>query len=151
MAEQLYPVFEIPSMTEKEDSKGIYADEYFWPGALFDFSKGDFVRNGANQVVMVDGADEYLLWVGKCIRTQIGACASYPEFGIDLEGSLAEGTQEGIRASLEKTITEALLRNPRTERVHTIDIYFDGDSVEIFFIVQPKGLPAFDINLKVVQ
>ncbi len=151
MAEQLYPVFTIPSMEDKEDTNGVNADEYFWPGPLYDFSKGDFARNGANQVIMANGHDEYMIWVMKCIRTQIGTCACYPEFGIDLDGSLEEGTYEAIQASLEKTITEGLMRNPRTERVHDFSVEFNGDTIKIFFIVDPKNEPAFDVTLTVVE
>lgn len=151
MAQQLYPVFEIPSVEIDENTEGIYADECFWPGPHFDFVKGDFVRDGANQVVMVDGYDEYMLWVMKCIRTQIGSKASYPEFGIDLEGAIKEPTYEGIVSALEKTITDGLMRNPRTDRIHSFQITVDGDTIEVFFIVEPKGLPAFTISMSVVH
>ena len=151
MAEQLYPVFDIPSMDDKEDESGVIADDYYWPGPLFDFTKGDFAVNGANQCIMVDGYDEYMIWVMKCIRTQVGSCQSYPEFGIDLEGSLQEPSREGIETALEKTIIEGLSRNPRTERVHSFDITFDGDSISVYFIVQPKDQPAFDMTMNIVQ
>lgn len=151
MAEKLYPTFEIPSVVENEITDGVYADEYFWPGPHFDFEKGDFVRDGANQVIMVDGYNEYMLWVMKCIRTQIGTCESYPDFGIDLEGSITEPTYEGIASALEKTITEALMRNPRTDSINTFQITVDADEIEVFFIVEPKDLEAFTISMSVVK
>ncbi len=151
MADQLYPVFEIPSMEDKEDTEGVYAEEYFWPGPLFDFTTGDFTRNGANQVVMVEGYDEYMLWVMKCIRTQIGSCAAYPDFGIDLNGAIAEVSHEAVSSALEKTITEGLLANPRTDRVRDFKLTFNGDELTVYFIVEPKGLPAFDMTMTIVQ
>ena len=151
MAEQLYPVFEIPSMEEQEDDSAVYADDYFWPGPLFDFEKGDFAQNGANQVIMVDGYDEYMIWVMKCIRTQIGSCQSYPEFGIDIEGSIAEESHEAIEAALEKTITDGLMRNPRTERIFNFEITFNGDSISVYFIVEPKDQQAFEMTMTIAQ
>jgi len=151
MAEQLYPVFDIPSMDEQEDENSVYEQDYYWPGPLFDFVKGDFAMNGANQCIMVDGYDEYMIWVMKCIRTQVGACSSYPEFGIDIDGALAEISHEGIEAALEKTIIEGLSRNPRTERVHSFNITFNGDSISVYFIVEPKDQPAFDMTMTIVQ
>lgn len=151
MAEQLYPVFDIPTTEDDEDTEGVYEDEHFWPGPLFDFVKGDFAQNGANQVVMVDGYDEYMIWVMKCIRTQIGTCTSYPEFGIDIEGSIQETSHEAIEAALEKTITDGLMRNPRTDRIHDFDITFNGDSIAVYFIVEPQGFPAFDMTMTITQ
>ncbi len=151
MAEQqLYPVFDIPSMDDKEDDS-VFAEDYFWPGPLFDFTKGDFAMNGANQVISVDGYDEYMIWCMKCIRTQLGSCASYPEFGIDLDGSIRETSREAITASLEKTITDGLMRNPRTDRIHDFAIGFDGDTIKVYFIVEPKDQPAFEMNMAIVQ
>lgn len=151
MAERLFPVFEFQSMEEKEDNSKVYVDEYFWPGPLFDFEAGDFARNGANQVISVDGYDEYTIWAMKCMRTQLGACTSYPDFGIDLNGSLDEESHDAVEAALTKTIIEGLKRNPRTERVHSFNFTFKGDSIDLFFIVEPKNLPAFEMNMSIVQ
>lgn len=51
MANQLYPVFDIPTIWQS-DSQSTQA---FMPGPLFDFDLGDFVRDGSNRIVMVDG------------------------------------------------------------------------------------------------
>lgn len=150
MADELFPVFDIP-IRDDEDEDGVYPEEYFWPGPMFDFEKGDFSMNGANQVIIADGNDEYMLWCMKCIRTQIGSCLCYPEFGIDLDGSLQETSHEAIEAALQKTITDGLMRNPRTDRIHDFKITFNGDTIDVFFIVEPKGLPAFDMTLQIVE
>lgn len=146
MAEQLFPVFEIPSVTVHAQD---VINHYFWPGPLFDFSTGDFVRDGANRVVMVDGRDEYILWVLKTIKTQLGACTAYPEYGIDIEGAIAENERSAVQSAFERTITEGLMRNPRTERVFSFEFGWEADELTIYFIVKPKNLDAFDVNMNV--
>lgn len=147
MAEQLFPVFEIPSIVQNEESE---KEQYFYPGPLFDFNAGDFVLDGAHQFTMVDGLDEYVIWCLKTLKTQLGACASYPEYGIDIDGALSEANHEAICSAFERTITEGLMRNPRTERVYNFEFLWAADSLGIIFIIKPKGLDAFDITMNVV-
>lgn len=147
MAEQLFPIFEIPSIVSKVQDT---IDSYFWPGPLFDFTKGDFTLDGANRVVMVDGMDEYILWTLKTLKTQFGACSAYPEYGIDIEGALAEQQRPAVQSAFERTITEGLMRNPRTERVYSFEFGWEADELEISFIVKPKNLDAFDVNMSIM-
>lgn len=147
MVEQLFPVFEIPSIVEQQEDKKV---QYFYPGPLFDFISGDFVLDGAHQFTMVDGLDEYIIWCLKTLKTQKGACLSYPEYGIDIEGALSEPTHEAICSAFERTITEGLMRNSRTERVYSFEFLWTADTLMIIFIIKPKGLDAFDITMNVV-
>lgn len=146
MAEQLFPAFEIPTIARQEEDD---LEQYFYPGPLFDFNSGDFVLDGAHQFTMVDGLDEYAIWCLKTLKTQLGACASYPEYGIDIDGALSEASHEAICSAFERTITEGLLRNPRTERVYDFDFRWNGEELAIIFIVKPKGLDAFDITMDI--
>lgn len=67
-SQKLYPVFEIPAMQASDDTE----EQVFLPAPLFDFDTGDFVRDGANRVVMVNGRDAFMLWVLKTLQTQPG-------------------------------------------------------------------------------
>ncbi len=147
MAEQLYPVFEIPTIVQREEQE---KEQAFYPGPLFDFNAGDFVLDGAHQFMMVDGLDEYIIWCLKTLKTQVGACAAYPEYGIDIDGALSEPSHPAICSAFERTITEGLMRNPRTERVYDFDFTWRADELFIVFIVKPKNLDAFDITMSVV-
>ena len=147
MAKQLFPTFEIPTITRETKAT---RDSYYWPGPLFDFEKGDFVLNGANQVVMVDGNDAFSLWCVKCVNTQLGACLAYPDFGVDIEGAMAQPTIDAATAELERGITEALMKNPRTERVYGFEFSRGPDELYVKFVVKPYSLEAFDILMNVV-
>lgn len=146
MAQTLYPVFDVPSAETKSKD----AEQSFKPAPLFDYDIGDFVRDGANRIVMVDGRDSYILWVLKALKTQQGACLSYMDFGINYEEALAETQREAVQASLERAISEALLRNPCTERVYDFVFEWDSDSLYAAFTVKPKSWAAFNIALNVV-
>lgn len=146
MAKTLYPVFEIPSLNpiNSDEEKTLKASP------LFDFEIGDFVRDGANRVIMTDGREAYKSWVLKVLNTQRAACLSYIETGIDQEGALSEPTREAVESAFERTITDALLRNVCTERVCEFEFAWDIDVLTISFVVKPKSWSAFDASLNVV-
>lgn len=146
MADTLYPVFEIPTSEPQNED----AEQAFKPSPLFDFDTGDFVRDGANRIVMVDGRDAYILWVLKTLKTQQGACMSYMEAGIDYEGALAETSREAVQAAFERTISETLLIHPCTDRVYDFEYEWDSDTLYTAFTVKPKTWAAFDVAMNVV-
>ena len=146
MAEQLYPVFEIPTLSVSNTETG----RDFKPCPLFDFDLGDFVRDGANRVVMAEGRDAYILWVLKTLKTQRGACLSYMGAGIDSEAALAEMTREAVQSAFERTISDALLVHPCTERVYDFVYDWDSDTLYIKFTVKPRAWAAFDVSMNVV-
>lgn len=147
MANQLYPVFEIPTIWQT-DSQSTQA---FMPGPLFDFDTGDFVRDGSNRIIMVDGRDQYILWCLKMLKTQRWACSAYSdECGIDAEGATQEASRRAVQSAFERTITEALLVNPCTERVYGFIFDWETDELQVSFIVKPKQWDAFDVGMNVV-
>ena len=146
MAEQLYPVFEIPTLRAPDEA----LEKVFLPSPLFDFEIGDFVRDGANRIVMVDGRDAFILWVLKALKTQLGACRSYYEFGIDVESCLMEPSRQAVESALERTITEGLLVNERVERVFNFDFVWEASDLYVSFYIKPKNWEAFDVSMQVV-
>lgn len=147
MANKLYPTFDIPSLRPAS----IDAENTYKPTPLFDFASGDFVRDGANRVVMADGYEAYKMWVLKTLKTQAGTCLSYTGIGIDREGALAEVSREAEESALERTITDALLRNPCTERVYNFEFSWSVDGLCVGFYVKPKTWTAFDVAMNVIK
>ena len=145
MADTLYPVFDIPDLEEDEDEQ----TEELKAGPLFDYDLGDFVLDGQNRVVFVDGRDNYMLWVQKALSTQLGAYEAYPGFGIDFDGAQDQPTREAVQSEMERTITEALMENPATDRVREFIFDWDGSELYITFVVEPKNWEAFDVNMSV--
>lgn len=146
MAQTLYPVFSIPDI----DVSSAEQAQVMKAGPLFDYDLGDFVLDGQNRVVYVDGSDSYTLWVLKTLNTQYGACDAYPDYGIDSEEAMAQPDREAVQSALERTITEALSENPATERVSDFSFTWEGSDLNVRFIVKPHEWDALDINMKVV-
>lgn len=143
--EQQYPVFEIPGADQEE----IQRAEDFKPSPLFDYEAGDFVRDGANRVVMVEGRDAYILWVLKVLKTQRGACLSYMDAGIDYEEAMAEPSHEAVQSAIERTITDALMSHPCTERIFDFEFVWDADALVVGFTIKPKDWASFDVDMSV--
>jgi len=148
MANQLFPTFDVPAAwyEEAEDEQALKS------GPLFDYDTGDFVRDGANRVIMVDGRDNYILWCLKMLKTQRWACdAYYDDTGVDAEGAMQKPSRKAIQSAFERTITEALLEHPCTERVYGFDYDWSADELGITFIIKPRNWDAFDVNMNVVS
>lgn len=142
----LYPTFGIPTTGQKSED----VRQVFKPSPLFDYETGDFVRDGANRVVMVEGRDAYILWVLKVLKTQQGACLSYMDAGIDYESALAEVSREAVQSAFERAITDTLMCHPCTERIYNFEFDWDSDNIAIAFTVKPKAWAAFDAGMNVV-
>lgn len=147
MAEALYPVFDVPSVSNKSKT----SEQIMKPCPMFDFETGDFVRDGANRVLMADGREAYVIWVNKIVRTQKNAFLSYIDIGTELEEALSESSRAAVQTVLERTISEALFKHPCTERVYDFCFQWQTDELEASFKVKPKAWAAFDVSLNVVK
>lgn len=144
----LYPAFAIPNVSGAEDTS---AATVIKAGPLFDYELGDFALDGQNRVVMVDGSDEYTLWVVKALSTQLEACASYPGFGLDAEYAMDQPNREAVQSAIERAITEALSEHPATERVYNFSYDWEGSDLAVRFTVKMRNdLPILDFEMNVV-
>lgn len=144
---QLYPVFELPELyAQDEESKRSYL-----PAPMFDFTAGDFVRDGANRITRCEGKEAYRQWCEKMLSTQLDACLAYPDCGVDGENALLEERREAAQAALEKTIEEALARHPATRRVKAFHYTWKSDAIVVGFTVESVDWAAFDMNLNVTR
>lgn len=128
----LFPVVESPEFIQDNQLDRDYKYTVAW-----DPENGDFVLNGKNQMQVCNGMDGFRTWCYKMALTQRYACIAYPdEIGTELDEALGESDEKAVQSVLERTITEALLVNPRTEYVRDFEFYWNGDSVSCSFIVK---------------
>lgn len=98
---------------------------------------GDFVRNGANKVMECSGEEGFMIWCLKTAMTERYACLAYPdEIGVEMEDAADDDDAEIVELQIERTITEALEVNPRTEYVGDFNFIWDGDDVHCTFNVK---------------
>ncbi len=146
MAENLYPVFDIPAQTGATQAQ----TQRYHPAPCFDFDAGDFVRDGGGRVVMCDGEQAYRQWCHKMLLTQKGACLAYTALGVAGEEAQRESTPAAVRSALERAISEALLAHPGTKRVSDFSYEIQGEVLRIAFIVYPYDMAAFTMDYTVL-
>lgn len=118
----LFPVFDVPGLVETEDAVGT---EYK-PAPLWDFEKNDFVLNGAGQPIYGTGYDAWVLWCIKTIETQRYAHYGYSNnAGIEADEAFKQPDRAARESYFERTITEALLADPKGRTIQVKDFVFE--------------------------
>lgn len=143
----LYPVFEMPSIVEQQRAEPVPKYGKSW---LFDFEKGDFVLDGAGRVVPADGHAAWVQWCAKTVLTERFTYAIYSsDYGAEVERALKQPSRKAVEAELERSITEALLADPRTELVKDFAFEWQGDAVKVSFTVVPAVGPPERLEVTV--
>lgn len=131
----LYPAFEMPELVEQARPKPEpeYPESY-----LFDFEKGEFVTDGAGRVVMADGHTAWKQWCIKTVLTERFAFLAYGwDYGAEIEDALKMPSRAAVEMEIERTVTEALLVDSRTETVRDFLFKWAGDQLWVSFTVIP--------------
>lgn len=135
MAEELFPVFDVPEIEEDEEE---YDSEYK-KSLKWDVATGDFVRDGANCIVECEGKEAYMIWCYKAAQTERYECLSYDdEIGTEMEDATYDDDEKTVESMMKRTLTEALMVNPRTEYVDNFEFTWNGNIVSCSFDV--KGI-----------
>lgn len=136
---------DVPEFLEEDEE---YDTEYKRT-VKWDIEKGDFVRDGANKVQESTGAEGFMIWCYKTAMTERYACLAYPdEIGAEMEDATDDDEAEIVESQVERTITEAIEINPRTEWIGDFEFTWDGDVMHCTFCV--KGInwdEIFQINI----
>lgn len=133
----LFPVDDVPEVTEDEQEYDVeYRRSVQW-----DMETGDFVRSGANKLIVCDGHEAFRTWCYKVALTERFSCLAYPdELGVELEEALEEEEEEAVKLMVERTITEAIMVNPRTEYVGDFSFVWFADELLCTFSVKGVDL-----------
>lgn len=135
MAESLFPVFEVPEFIEDLNRY----DTQYKRSVKWSPTKGDFVRDGAHRMIECDGKEAYAIWCYKIAQTERYCCMAYPDsIGTEMEKAMSDGDADIVKSMVQRTITEALMVNPRTEWVRNFVFDWNGDSMTCTFEV--KGI-----------
>ncbi len=133
MSQPLFPVVEIPDFIPENTG---YDTEYK-RSARWDPVAGDFVRDGANRIAECDGMEAYAVWCFKIAQTERYRCLAYPDsIGTEMEKALDNDDEKTVESMVQRTITEALMVNPRTEDVFDFEFFWNGDSMQCKFKVK---------------
>lgn len=146
MGNSLYPTFDLPTIADP----GTTSDQKkYKPSIKFDYDLGDFVRDGANRLVVCDGKEAWLQWCMKVVVTERNTKRAYSDqIGTEMADALKQSDIAAVESAIERTYTEALMVNPLTEYVRNFTFEWSGsDSLTVSFIV--KGQQWEEQNLSV--
>lgn len=131
----LFPVFEVPGLVEQQQQE---PTPKYGRSFAFDFSKGDFVVDGAGRVPQTDGHTAWAHWCVKAVLTERFAWLVYgPGYGCELGQAKKQLSRRAVEAELERAITEALLADPRTEAVRDFSFAWQGEQVIVSLTAVP--------------
>lgn len=135
MPEPLFPVVDVPEFIDENSQY----DTQYRKSVKWDPVKGDFVRDGANRMVECDGREAFAIWCFKIAQTERYQCMAYPDvIGTEMERATADSDGKVVESMVQRTITDALIVNPRTEWVRNFRFLWDGDTMDCSFDV--KGI-----------
>lgn len=137
MAGTLFPVVDLPEFS----GGGEGYDTEYRRSARWDAAAGDFARDGANRMVGCSGMEAFATWCYKAAQTERYRCLAYPDsIGTEMERALSNDDEKTVESMVQRTVTEALMVNPRTEEVRDFSFSWDGDSMHCAFRVKGVGL-----------
>ena len=61
--------------------------------------------------------------------------------------ALAEDSEKAVESAIERTISEALMVNPRTEYVRSFEFSWSGEAVSVSFTVKGVDTDEFKVSI----
>ncbi len=148
MAEVTVRTYNIPSV--QENSKR-YDTEYR-RSPKWNQDTGDFDRDARYAIQEADGHEGYKTWCGKMAQTERFECLGYrgvigDQLGAEIEKAMKYANDHGtVESMMRRTITEALLTNPRTLSVGDFEFEWQDDSMKGSCVVQAREMEEFSVE-----
>lgn len=133
MSQPLFPVVEVPDFIS-EDSQ---YDTQYKRSMKWDPELADFVRDGAHRIKECDGKEAFAIWCFKIAQTERYRCLAYPDsIGTEMERAMDNDDEKTVESMVERTITDAIMVNPRAENVRDFQFTWEGDQMHVTFKVK---------------
>ena len=132
MADNLFPTVNVPEFTPESDNYDIA----YRPSIKWDLIAGDFVRTPSNKVPQSDGVEAYKIWCVKAVYTERYTCLAYSDdMGTEMDDAISYDDENAVELAIQRTITEALMVNPRTVSVENFKFKWNSGHVTVSFTV----------------
>lgn len=122
----------------------------FRSGVLFDYSLGDFPRDGRHRILDCSGIESWKAWVVNCMATERYKYLAYSQsYGIETERIFSASSRSEAESILTRQINEALMADPykRTQYVETLSINWTSpNSVEVDLVLHGQEDVTIDIT-----
>lgn len=141
---QLFPVFEVPPVVEKQAEQ----KQKYYGSVYFDFQTGDFKQDGAARLVASNGREAYRQWCIKAAVTERGTYLAYgSNYGAEILEAMAQPDRSAVESALERTISEAIMENPKTEYVRGFLFSWEGNGLHCQFIVKGQDIEEQPVSI----
>ena len=128
----LFPVVDLPGTASATPKSKKYS-----PSVYFDYTTGDFLRDGSNRMLESNGKDAYIQWCMKACSTERESFLAYSrDYGVEFEKLARIPDRESRELEIERQITDALMVNPATEYVRDFVFRHSGDECHVTFTVK---------------
>lgn len=121
----LFPLdFGVNEITEDEVSEEDTRRICYKKNVNFSYEKGDFLRNGSNNIMECSPFEAWVQWCQKVLMTPRFQCDAYStDIGIDLRDVIAASSKSEAESILTSEISEALAADPygRTDYVQAVE------------------------------
>lgn len=135
MADELFPTFDFPIIEDTD-----LEEERYSPSVFFDFEKGDFILDGANNIAVADGKDAFIQWCIKTVYTERSRLLAYDDdIGVEFEQLIYAPSREEKENIIVDTITDAISVHPAFESIDDFSFEYSGDECIVSFTI--KGYP----------
>lgn len=97
---------------------------------MFDFESGEFLMTPTRKIVLADETAAWIMWCEKAVRTARYHHVIYSRnYGQEYDGLIGRGMSRGaLESEIQRMTTEALMADPRTERVDQFSFSWSGDA-----------------------
>lgn len=138
MEQSIFPV-DVPDFTDERNEY----DRRYKRSVKWDAEKGDFARDSAKRMVECDGKESFFQWCFKIAQTERYRCLAYPDcIGTEMERAMEDDDEKTVESMVQRTVTDALMVNPRTEYVGDFEFTWENDRMHCAFFV--KGIDIDD-------
>ena len=141
---QLFPVFDVPTVRTPAASE----ERQYKPSVYFDFEEGDFRRDGRGNMVECSAREAYVQWCLKNCMTERLTCLSYGrDIGAEMIDAMKQETREAVQSAVERTVTETLMVNPKTEYLRGFEFTWNDSSLSCSFVLKGRDWEETRLSL----
>ncbi len=147
MAEETIKAYDVPAVRQNGDRY----DREYRRTPMWDVEKGDFVLDGTHKVAEDTGRHGYMMWCLKMSLTERFKCLAYcgsigNQLGVEMEVATYDDDHAMVESMIKRTITEALMVNPRTIDVGGFEFEWEGDTISGSCTVHAHDMDDFTLK-----
>jgi sporulation protein YlmC with PRC-barrel domain len=108
---------------------------------LFDFEKGEFVKNPDGTIARCDDLQSYVQWCNKAMATPRYKLAYSNLYGHEFKELIGKNLSiEAIELEIKRMTIETLIVHPRTKDVINFDFQWSENKVEVYYTYEVKTI-----------